>query len=81
MNYPAAFAESLWLPFGPGFIRSLIVDCNSTADQWFSDPRAWFSATGYRYTERELTGLWHMIECQKEKVQAKWAAALEVRAR
>jgi len=81
MNYPPEFAESLWLPFGPGFIRSLIVDCNSTADQFFPDPRAWFSATGYRYTERELAGLWGMIECQKEKIHAKWTREQEVRAR
>lgn len=70
MTYTTEFAESIWLPFKAGTIRSCIANAASVESDFTSDAAAWFSITGARYTEKEMHSIWGMIEEQKKRVQA-----------
>ena len=70
MTYTKEFAESIWLPFKPGTIRSCIADAHSVKADFLNDPACWTSITGHVYTDKEMNSLWGMIQEQKKRVQA-----------
>jgi hypothetical protein len=76
MNYTTQFAETQYIPFSKSpsknGIRELILNPNSTIQEWLGQDQNWLSQTTRKYSQQEMESLWGVIEYQKKTIQKKY---------
>jgi hypothetical protein len=68
LTYTTEFAKSIWLPFS-GAVETLLVNKNSTIEDFLADKNNWLTETGKKFTQLEMEKHWQIIETQKIRIE------------
>jgi hypothetical protein len=67
-TYTSEFAQNIWLPFS-GFKAALLINNDSTEQDFLNNKDQWFSEQGIKYSRAEMSHQWKVLVIQKTRIE------------
>ncbi len=76
-TYTPEFAQNIWLPFS-GFKVALLINNDSTEQDFLNNKDQWFSEQGFKYSKAEMSHQWKVLVIQKTRIEELYKKTLNL---